>query len=280
MPDDQSDERNSQAGSGATDEWIDRIAESEGLNRDEVVEQLVSSYWTLKEMHGLMEHSEEGMDTEADPLPLDIETLYSETLSEELGEITSRLDRLETELDERGVKAGEIGTRVETLAQRLSSVEEKLGDRQNELQSRFDEEFANLETILDYLIEMTDDLESRLDQVVEEQAAERTHREEQERLVDLKRLASRLGVKSAKCEYCDERIEIALLPTPDCPQCDRRFTDIQPSQRWLGLGTDVLKVTSEPYLDEKGDDHYVGDDTEVSSTDRVVDSFRWGENRD
>lgn len=278
MAEDPRDKRDVRSESNAPDEWLDRIADSEGISRDEVVEQLVSSYWTLKEMHGLMEHSEEGIQTEE--LPLDVERVFSDTFSDDIEEVTERLNRLEAALAEGAAdeEASEAAARVEMLAQRIDAVESKLSERQDSLQSRFDEEFENLETILDYLIETTDELDARIDTVVREQETDRGHRDEQERLVELKRLASRLGVRSATCEYCDTSLDIALLPTPDCPQCDRRFTDIQPSKGWFGFGSDVLRVTEEPYLDDAAESGSTGEDTE-STTDHV-DAFEWGSSRD
>lgn len=278
MTDDPADRRDTRSEGGPSEEWIARIAESEGVSEEEVVEQLVSSYWTLKEMHGLMEQSEEGIDTEE--LPLDVERVFADSVSGDIDEIGARLDRLEEAIAGATVDddTGEIAAQLEMLSQRINGVEEKLTERQDSLEDRFDEEFANLETILDYLIDTTDELDDRIDSIAGEQESDREHRNEQERLVELKRLASRLGVRSAKCEYCDSTIEIALLPTPDCPQCDRRFTDIQPSTRWFGFGTDVLKVTEEPYLDDRTERETPT--AEAESTSDGSDPFEWGDARE
>jgi|GEM_PF-2513086 len=278
MTEDTGDRGDATSESDAPDEWIERIAESEGLSREEVVEQLVSSYWTLKEMHGLMEHSEEGIDSEE--LPLDVDRVFADSVSEDIGGITKRLDRLEEALStaEETDDSGEMAAQLEMLSQRIDGVEEKLTRRQDSLKSRFDEEFDNLETILDYLLDSTDELDDRIDSIAAEQSIDREHRDEQERLVELKRLASRLGVRSAKCEYCDSAIEIALLPTPDCPQCDRRFTDIQPSSGWFGFGSNVLRVTEEPYLDDGTDSESIEENTAPATDD--TDPFEWGSSRD
>jgi len=275
MNDDPSDRRESHQ-SPETDGWIDRIAESEGLSREEVVEQLVSSYWTLKEMHGLMGLSEEGV--ESADLPLDLDRIYSESVADDVEEIVDRLDRLEDAVEAGGTAdVDEVGARVEMLAQRIAAVEESLAERVGGLEGRFDEEFDNLETILDYLIETTDDLGERVQSADEAQEAARADREEQRRLVELKRLASRLGVRSAKCEYCDATVEIALLPTPHCPQCDRQFTDIQPATGWFGFGTDRLTVSDQPYLNGT-DAGESADADDAGSGDG--DPFEWGDDRD
>lgn len=270
MTDDPSDRRGSRESHDA-EEWIDRIAESEGLTREEVVEQLVSSYWTLQEMHGLIEQSEEG--TESAELPLDVERLFSEDVEA----LVDRLDRLEAAVEEGTSTDPEaVNARVEMLAQRIAAVEESLTERVGSLERRFDEEFDNLETILDYLIETTDELDDQVESVAEAQAADRRDREEEQRLVELKRLASRLGVRSAKCEYCDARVEIALLPTPHCPQCDRRFTDIQPATGWFGFGTDVLTVSGEPLLEGPDDVDRAESDGDDGDGTATEDPFEWG----
>lgn len=278
MTDEPRDRRDTRSEAEGTDEWIDRIAESEGLSREEVVEQLVSSYWTLKEMHGLMEHSEEGIESEE--LPLDVDRVFADSVSEDIGGITERLDRLEEALStaEETDDTGELAAQLEMLGQRITAVEEKLTRRQDSLKSRFDEEFDNLGTILEYLLDSTDELDERINSLAAEQSVDQEHRNEQERLVELKRLASRLGIRSAKCEYCDTTIEIALLPTPDCPQCDRRFTDIQPSSGWFGFGSNVLRVTEEPYLDDGTDAEPNEEDPEPVTED--TDPFEWGSSRD
>lgn len=282
MTDDPADTRENQSET-ESEEWLAKIAESEGLSRDEVVEQLVSSYWTLKEMHGMMEQTKEGRDAGRDVTPLDIEAVYAETLSESLDEIRERLERVEEELpDEDG---NPLPGELEMLSQRIAAVEETLGDRHSELESRVDEEFGNLATILDYLIETTDSLTDGLESLSREQEADRRRRVEEERLTELKRLASRLGVRSATCGYCSATVDIAVLPTPECPQCDRRFTDIEPGRRWFGLGSNTLKVTEEPYLEgssRRAEDRERQDSGSGAITSEASDgdTFVWGEDRD
>lgn len=299
MTDDPADDRVGRFGSGHSEAWIERLAESEGVSREEVVERLVSSYWTLKEIHGLMETTEEGTEPAEGEWPLEAGTTVPETLSEELDEIRERVEGLEEARvdDEEAPSTRELTAQVKMLAQRVAAVEESLVDRQDALGSRLDRELANLETILDYLIETTDGLEEHLDAFADERRADRRRRAEADRLADLKRLASRLGVRTANCEHCNTKVEIALLPTPECPQCDRPFTDVEPATGWFGFGSNVLAVTEEPYLDasaeerpdgraEKRGDGRVdeggpsadagGDDPDDGAGDRFV----WGDQRD
>lgn len=301
MTDDPLDDPAGRLGSGHSEAWIDRIAESEGVSREEVVERLVSSYWTLREIHGLMETTEEGADPPEAEWPLDAGSTYPETLSDDLTDVRERVERLEDALpDEDATRsADELSAQVKMLAQRVSAVEESLVGRQDALDSRLDGELDNLETILEYLIERTDDLAADVDALADEQRADRRRRAEEDRLADLKRLASRLDVRTADCAYCGTSVDIALLPTPECPQCDRAFTDVEPATGWFGFGSNVLSVTEEPYLDdaaadegrtveradasestadEESDD--IGEASGDASEDGSRESFVWGDQRD
>lgn len=278
-PDDPRDRRDARSGQLPTEEWLGQLAESEGVSREEVLEQLVSSYWTLKEMHGLIEGREEG----DEEWPIDVEALYSEAFAEELEDVNERLDRLE-EGDEDVALRGEVEMLAEridgvegALAGRIEDVEGSLGGRIDDVEGRVDEEFGNLERILDYILNTTDDLEEDLGALEREQEADRRRRAQQERLTDLKHLASRLGVRKAKCDYCDATVDIALLPTPECPQCDRQFTDIDPDRGWFGLGSSTLTVSGEPYIDD-GSDRDDGRGRTDGGEDRPgSDGFVWGE---
>ena len=178
MNEDPSDEPDRRFGADPRQDWIGEIAESEGITRDEVVEQLVSSSWTLKEMHGLMETAEEGIDGDRAELPIDIETLSTGALADDLEELHERIERLEAEVAEgdADATAEELQARVQMLMDRVNAFEESITERQAEiterqeqfaerqadLLDRFDEEFENLETILEYLIETSDTLEEEI----------------------------------------------------------------------------------------------------------------------
>lgn len=283
MTDDPADERPAGLGSSPSEEWIGKIAESEGVSREEVVERLIASYWTLKEMYGLLQQTEEGVDPAGDELPLDVGPSRSDSLSEELSALRQRVGRLEVEAQEADPEGAvdELRSRVDGLSERLSAAEESLAARQDSLGSRMDREFANLEIILEYLVETTDELGDDVAALADRQQSDGRRREARDRLAELKRRAARLGVRTAKCAYCDTTIDVAMLPTPECPRCDREFVDVEPNAGWRWFGSNVLVVASAP-LDgsseartdegaERG-----GPDEEGDESDRFV----WGEQRD
>ena len=69
--------------------------------------------------------------------------------------------------------------------------------------------------------------------------AGRDERAEQERLVKFNRTASRIGACGA-CGHCRVSVDIGVIPTADCPHCDRRFVDIELASSRFGTGTDTL----------------------------------------
>lgn len=230
------------------EKWLERLATAEDIPPDEVFERLVSSYWLLEEIHDVLDQTDEGKtDLFHD------ETAPTEQSSDELAEIRDRLDRLEAHSEEKsGGDDGqadphqELRGQLTMLTQRIDAVKEQLRDRQRSLDSRVDQELEYLIPILDYLIDTTDDLGENLDAVADQQETLRDRQDAHDQLVDLKRRASRLGVTTAACEYCETSVDLRLLPTPDCPECDHRFQDITPASGWFGWGTDTLAVKDDP----------------------------------
>jgi len=208
----------------------------------------VSSYWLLEEIHDVLDQTDEGKtDLFHD------ETAPTEQNSDELAEIRDRLDRLEAHSEEEaGDDDGqadpnqELRGQLTMLAQRIDAIKEQLTDRQRSLDSRVDQELEYLIQILNYLIDTTDDLTGGLDAVADQQETLRDRQDAHDQLVDLKRRASRLGVTTAACEYCGTSVDLRLLPTLDCPECDHRFQDITPASGWFGWGTDTLTVKDDP----------------------------------
>lgn len=287
MTNEHSGPNDSAADAPAPEEWIDRLAASQGRSREEILEELVSSYWTLQEMLRLVEGSEEGQ-------ALDESTAEAESPTDQLdfydfrSDVEAELTRLEehvTSLEaavEDADSAGEaealradierLTARVETLEraaeraeapsaddfrtleERFSSATDSLRNDQRTLRSRIDEEFGHLRTVLEYLLDVTDDLHRRTDSLSEGQHPEFDRLiEERQSLVDLKRDATRLGVKAADCEYCGTTVDIAMLPTPFCPQCDRRFDGVVPKSGWLPFGSNTLSIATDSSIDDDAD---------------------------
>jgi hypothetical protein len=237
--------------------WIENIATAENIPPEEVLERLVSSYWVLEEVQGVLAQTDEhapsdsdtgpnlGSDDRTDPL--DVEAV-SRQVSDELGEIRDRLDRLESQSGDESGQAElseEFRGQLTMLTQRINAIKKQLTDRHRSLESRLDQELEYLIPILGYLIDTTDDLKDTLYAVAEQQKTLQNQQAMDDRLIDLKQQASRLGVHTATCEYCETSVDIQLLPTPDCPECEYYFEDIEPASGWFGRGTNTLTVTED-----------------------------------
>lgn len=263
-------------------DWLDEMADAEGKSREELIQTLVSSYWTLDEMLNLMEQADadadlptSGPETSDGPASPGRRRLadVERDLAERIEDLDGRLDRLRSELDalpdeaadaERDALVESLADRVaeieaeaeegpahadaaevEAIADRVATLETTFTARHEQLEERIDTEFGHLHTILEHLIETTNDLEDRTTRS-EAEAEIRDFLAAADRLATLKRTAAQLGAAKATCGYCDTNVRIALLPTPECPQCEREFVDIEPKQGWFGSATLVVSDQAYP----------------------------------
>jgi FtsZ-binding cell division protein ZapB len=251
------------------EELVNSIATAEGIPPEKVIQRLVSSYWTLTEVYDLLGGIDGDMglnaldtggdtveaDANSDTVEAEMEAVSTDTdapTTDDIEELRERLDRLEEKRDEDRETRADIETDLAQLTQRVDAFSEQLRDRQSTFESRFDEELENLETILEYLIDTTDGLESTVDSledglksVSEELETVRIRRAERERLTDLRRTATQLGVRSGACEHCGTSVDIGVLPSASCPGCDRQFVDVERGRSWFGFGSNTLVTAGE-----------------------------------
>lgn len=331
MSDDPNDRRD---GSGATtsfEEWLDQHAESQNVSRQELFEQLVSSYWTLNEMVRLLDDSGsdatvsdvypgggdgslggvprvgDGSDASEESGPRrrdESERSGRRERRDEAAEADSgrkdrkdregkrsriaalhdRLDDVEGRLDDQRERGQSRDRALEAAADRLSEIEadvealaaeseaaresladdyesladridgletdvdgrhKQLADEQKRLRSRLSAEFEDLETILEYLVSRSDDLDAGLSAVEERYDDELSRlRWEREALRSLLADAAGHDVHSGSCEACGERIDLGLLAEPYCPACGALLTGIDEREKWLFL-SDVVVTADE-----------------------------------
>lgn len=215
------------------EEWLELTAESRGVTEEEVLEQLISSYWTLNEMSEMIQGSEEAEEPD-EP--------FSHPVSESFTPVTrSEFEEFEAEILER---IDDIGARTAALEAEV----EAPGDvSAADLEQRLDEEFDTIRTILRHLIDATEDNEdglAALEARIEEGVSE--FREQYSRLAHLKQQAMSLDIASADCDYCGTTVDLSMLLTPQCPNCGRTFTGVEPRRRVLGIGLGSDTLTVEP----------------------------------
>jgi hypothetical protein len=308
--------------SASFEEWLEQAAESEGVPKQELMNQMLSSYWILNELTGLVgeaeleggagnrsgaadpprepqpepSQDERGTDTgmeDPDDRPSDdssteesireihaaiqqlVESQSADDgenapdaaptldggvvsvvsdLQRQVGSFQSKLDDIE---DQQGSQFERFSNELQLLIDRVNELEgrqdrfverteldsltgdlrelndqvEELRRANGELESRMDREFDSIEELFRRLLNELDGLDSELDTATEsvrddlESLQEREA--ERERLAELKTEAMSRGIRHGSCASCDQRIDLALLEAPECPNCTARFVGLR-----------------------------------------------------
>ncbi|MGQ4554365.1 hypothetical protein [Halobellus sp. GM3] len=194
---------------------------------------------------------------------LERETDRGQSLDEFADSLAARLTRIEADLDELEADATSAHDALESehdaLADRIESLEADLTDRQASLADEqrsladeqqqvrrwLDSEFDSLQTILEYLVSQTDELDAHLSSAEERYEAELSRlRAERAALRSLKEEAAALGVRAGECESCGTEIDLGLLEHASCPDCDAPLSGVDARDRWL-VFTDYVVTTEE-----------------------------------
>ncbi|CAI50558.1 CopG domain protein [Natronomonas pharaonis DSM 2160] len=242
-------------------EWLDERAATLGMDREELLVQLVGSYRTAAEIGD--EETKELMQS------LDIEAVVDEAVADrleaadDLGEIEGRLEAVETGLadnvedlrsrvlqlrdlvqdrahaDHGHEEFDQLATRTEDLAGELETVRRDIEDLSQEL-TTVDDRFEDVEGKLDRLARVVLALRREIESISTTDA---------EILAHLRQRANRNGTTDAVCASCGERVSIGLLGEPLCPYCDVEFRDIEYADgrlRWFStprlVGPDTPKA--------------------------------------
>lgn len=236
------------------DGWVAQKAAERETSRERVLEQLLDSYWTLEQISQVMggrgdssslgdrsastdrddDRETNGTVTEYTELLDSVESLQTEletasrrhaALAEEVRSLSERLDDVEATQDA-----------VDGLAERVETVASSLEADQERLHARMDDEFDDLQTILEYLVETSERLDARVDETQQEYRAEiRELRTERDQLRRLREEAHDHGTHRADCEQCGATVDLTLLTTPECPNCMRHLTGVTAETNWWVL---------------------------------------------
>lgn len=194
-------------------EWLDHRASDLGVNRAELVVQVLAAYRSVADE----------TDSLAAPAVPDLDERLAEFRTEldgDLNDIRRRIVQVKREADQ---KAPADHTH-EAVEDRLAAVEEEVSSLADRLDS------VDVAEELDTHEERLDATEEKLTRVASAVVALRRERTTtgEDRLADIKRQASRLGVETATCHSCGETVSIALLPEGSCPHCEAAFGDVTP----------------------------------------------------
>lgn len=166
--------------SDSVEEWLEEIAEAEGLSREETLEDLVSSYWRLEEIFHLLQDADIDMDrSQGSPAKREYAS------ASDLKELRSKVNRLANELEESeptDETVVELQRAVTSLDNRFETTESQLSKLSSELSGLLDgplaepEEIAGrlttLERRLNRLESNVSEVDGRLDDVAESSISE------------------------------------------------------------------------------------------------------------
>lgn len=155
----------------------------------------------------------------------------------------------------------------------LTADQDRIEENVDDVDDRVDRGFSNFEEVLEYLIDVTDDLNRKMDTLatsvvaIGERVARLEASETRRDGVDrLRRSAQIHGVAEAKCGDCGASVDLRLLTEPDCPHCEASFAGLEPSRSFFG--SSVLQTGRRPALEGATDrdvpdlDAIVGDDVD------------------
>lgn len=189
-------------------------------------------------------------------------------LEADIDDATQSLD----ELDSRGdnlVTRAELRPLMVSLRNEISAVEETtdaLGDRvsdvadahaelrdelsalghdHDELAESIKEDLDGIENLFQHLLHRTDRMVERSDtegqRHDESLAAIEEHIQERNRFAALMREANQKGVSTAVCENCDTEVDLGLLESTRCPECDHAYSGIR-TGGWTPLSSATLET--------------------------------------
>ncbi|MDS0222517.1 hypothetical protein NDI54_14325 [Haloarcula sp. S1AR25-5A] len=249
------------------DEWLTEQAETLGVPREAVMEQLLAAYKASAEFDDEME----GTHPSSDELDAIVAATVDERLSESVEaatesavsssvpdivdtverQLAGRFDALEADFQtkiedvrERVVQvkreadakapadhSHEEFDRIDALSHDIEALEDEIADLRDDVTESLetqDERLDDIDDIDDRLDDMEDKL-TRVAWVVSDLREDRGGRDQNQKAVDrLKRAAAQEGISTARCSNCSEQVEIGLLTEPQCPHCNATVSDVRP----------------------------------------------------
>lgn len=237
---------------GSAAEWANERAAALDLEVDEFLERLLLAY-RAAESGDLPDSTDEdeleALETKLAEVETEMDTLI-EDVRERVVQVKKEADaKAPQDHDHQGleVEIEETRTAVEDLEASVEGVRTDL-----------DQGFDNFQEILEYLLSRTDEMAENVGTVgsavveLREKLDTIAAREHWRRTADrLKTIAAKRGVRTARCETCDSKIDVALLAGASCPACDATFRDLDANPGFFG--TSYLLTGSRPALEGPSD---------------------------
>ncbi len=185
-----------------------------------------------------------------------LETL-EESVEADIQDLRDRVVQVKRETDSKAPADHTHEQLEQRLDQQLEQLQDDLEDTQADLSAtnaRLEGGFENFEEILESLMNRTETLETDVETLgTALQTMRRTldsigEREQQRARADhLKRTAAKRGVRTAKCADCNSKLDVALLSTATCPNCEARFHTLDANPGFFG--TSILETGERPALE-------------------------------
>lgn len=214
------------------EEWVDERAESIGVDREELLIQVLSAYRAAADL----DDDVGGAAADSVDVREQVETEVEAQLRErdgELGALDDRIDALEEGLEEdleslrnrvlqlrdavrNRAKTDHTHEEFTRLADRLDEVATDvvdLSETVGDVESGLADADAKLDTLARVVLQLRNDAGERVP-------------ESRRHLEQLRETANRRGVSEASCDACGESVSIPLLTEPACPHCDSELRDI------------------------------------------------------
>lgn len=237
---------------GGIEEWLADHTADTGADRADVLARAVASYRlltehtddeplesTLSEIEQRLERLETEPETNrVDELEADVEDHVEDLRSrivDVLKETRSRApadhshEPLETRLDEQESSTAELRASLETLGDEVDAFDEEVEDRLGGLESEFgplSESVDDLESKATKLAGAVVDMRKRFKRI-------ESHVSHQTALAELLQTAAREDISSARCDDCNETVELGLLVEPACPHCRSVFDGVEPGSMFF-----------------------------------------------
>ena len=152
----------------------------------------------------------------------------TERLSDNLQLALDRVGQLEAERDEF-VRDDDVDAAITAIDDDIETVKQE----QAALEDRIEREFDSIEELFGDLFGSIEEIDDRVAEVAEsyrEDVPPLAEREtERKRLEDLKTEALLEEERNANCGNCNQAIDIGLLESPRCPNCNGRFEGLTDS---------------------------------------------------
>jgi chromosome segregation ATPase len=234
------------------EEWVDERAELLGVDREELLVQVLSAYRATADLDGdiasqadnaaVEERVREELDDRLDRRDRDVETVQrrvddlEDNLEEDLEALRSRVIQLRDALRNRAME-DHTHEEIPDLTDRVDDLASDLGDPSV---AELEDSLATAETKLDTLAGV----------VVRLQRRDADDGTESDRTLDrLRRAANRKGVTEASCPDCEQSVSVPLLTDPACPHCGAEVRDVTTT----GIILTRAKLTG-PESSEEGSD--------------------------